>query len=86
MKMILIAILAGSVLLAAIVTPSPATTNPTETSMKKYRYIVECPRCNKASYKYSDSLTLPHVNCGDCLMDHTEIVEMKVVSVSEVRP
>lgn len=54
--------------------------------MTKFRYMLECPRCNKISDTIMDTLKLPHVNCGDCLMDHTEVVEMTITAVSEVKP
>lgn len=43
-----------------------------------YHFNLVCPRCNNTSEHSS-----PHVNCGDCLMNDVEIVEMKVVSVKE---
>ena len=48
-----------------------------------------CPRCGKVSEKvvrveqYSPPL---HVNCGDCLMNDVEIVEMKVLAAENLNP
>jgi hypothetical protein len=47
-----------------------------------YHFELVCPRCNKQSETIADLLLpAPHVNCGDCLMNDVEIVEMKVVSI-----
>jgi hypothetical protein len=52
-----------------------------------YRFHLVCPICNKESETTSDKLVpTPHVNCGDCLMERIEVVEMKVVAVREIAP
>jgi hypothetical protein len=47
-----------------------------------YRFDLVCPRCGKDSDYVSDNKLYPVVNCGDCLMDAVEIVEMKTVKVT----
>lgn len=50
-----------------------------------YRFQVECPKCRKVSEVGAEKLEpLPVVNCGDCLFDLVEIVQMKVVKVEEI--
>jgi hypothetical protein len=51
----------------------------------KYRFHVVCPKCQKTSEVGGDyRVPAPTVSCGDCLMDHVEVVGMKVVKVEEV--
>jgi hypothetical protein len=51
------------------------TPNPT-----KYHFHLVCPRCGKTSEHVSDQrIPSSKVNCGDCLMEAVEIVQMKVV-------
>jgi len=50
---------------------------------RQYHFELICPRCGKVSETVTDSnQPLPHVNCGDCLMDAVEVVEFKIVRVS----
>ena len=50
----------------------------------RYRFDLWCPRCNNKSEAVADHrIPIPHVNCGDCLMEYVEIVEMKVAKVTE---
>jgi hypothetical protein len=51
-----------------------------------YRFWLVCPRCGKESETVSDDRHTPPpvVNCGDCLMDDVEVVEMKVVQVDVI--
>ena len=52
--------------------------------MSTYRFWLVCPRCNKLSQTTAEHrVPPPRLNCGDCLMDHVQIVELKVVSVDE---
>jgi uncharacterized Zn finger protein len=52
---------------------------------RTYRFNLRCPRCGKVSDHVTENREPPPVlNCGDCLMDHTDIVEFVIVSV-EVR-
>jgi len=52
-----------------------------------YHFELICPRCNKtSSTRTTWRIPPPHVNCGDCLMNDVEIVEMKVVAVHEHVP
>lgn len=54
--------------------------------MARFKFNLICPRCQKVSETFGDDRWRnPRVSCGDCLMDAVEIVEMKVVSVEEVR-
>ena len=49
---------------------------------RHYVFDLECPRCGKASRTSGTKENPPpRVNCGDCLMDETEIVEFKIVRV-----
>lgn len=49
-----------------------------------YYFYVVCPKCNKESVVWTEQRTPePTVSCGDCLMDHVEMVQMKVVKVRE---
>jgi hypothetical protein len=41
----------------------------TETTQGRYK----CPKCGKVSVHYDTK----GLNCGDCLMDHTEIVALE---------
>jgi hypothetical protein len=53
--------------------------------MNRYRFILICPKCNKESETVADkSVPPPRVNCGDCLMDRVDIVELKVLSVEVI--
>jgi transcription elongation factor Elf1 len=55
--------------------------------MSHYHFYLVCPRCNKTSETDADKkIPHPSVNCGDCLMDHVEMVEMKVLAVEERIP
>jgi hypothetical protein len=51
---------------------------------KRYHFHLVCPRCGKLSATAANHrVPSPHVNCGDCLMDAIEIIEMKVVKIEE---
>lgn len=51
----------------------------------KYRFHLVCPLCGKESDTWGELYSpAPHVNCGDCLFDRTEVAEMKVVSVDKI--
>jgi transcription elongation factor Elf1 len=50
---------------------------------QRFRWKLECPRCGRDSETVTDTRTPPVVNCGDCLMDDVEVVEFKVVGVTE---
>jgi hypothetical protein len=54
--------------------------------MEKARYLITyiCPFCDKTTDYYADTKEGHRLRCGDCLMDRTEIVELKVVEVKEV--
>lgn len=48
-----------------------------------YTFDMKCPRCNKWSEMVTQNREPPpHVNCGDCLMDDVEVVELKIVKVT----
>lgn len=48
----------------------------------RYRFTLVCPRCGKLSETVQDHrVPGPHVNCGDCLMEAVEVIELKVVNV-----
>jgi hypothetical protein len=51
-------------------------------SRRSYHFDLTCPRCGKISETVSDHrVPPPRVNCGDCLINDREIVEMKVTRV-----
>jgi hypothetical protein len=53
--------------------------------MSEFKFTLICPRCAKTSETVgADRWKNPRVNCGDCLMDAIEIVELKVVKVEEL--
>lgn len=51
----------------------------------RFHFNLVCPRCGKVSETTAEfRAPSPHVNCGDCLMDDVEVVEFKVVRVTEI--
>jgi transposase-like protein len=51
----------------------------------KYRFYLECPRCShEAEFVTDNYWQKPRFQCGDCLMDRVEIVEMKVVTSEQL--
>lgn len=44
---------------------------------KKYRFKTTCPKCGKQDEIPSDTLT-PTVYCGDCMINHVEIIPVKI--------
>ncbi len=47
-----------------------------------YTFDLVCPRCGKESQTTTETkVPPPRVNCGDCLMNDTEVVEFKIVRV-----
>lgn len=46
--------------------------------MVLYRLHLVCPRCGHTAVSVSEQPN-PRMRCGDCLMLHTEIVELKIV-------
>lgn len=49
-----------------------------------YKFTLVCPRCEKVSeLPNRPDRSNPRVNCGDCLLDAVEVVELKVVKVEE---
>jgi len=49
--------------------------------MPHYVYDLHCPRCGKDSTGFSDTNKPPVFNCGDCLMDHVEVVELEITKL-----
>ena len=50
----------------------------------RYRLHLVCPRCDKESETIVDRIIPnPRINCGDCLMERTEVVEMKIISAEQ---
>jgi hypothetical protein len=43
----------------------------------RYQVTLSCPRCGKTSETFGDTAT-PNLKCGDCLMDHVEIVHLVI--------
>jgi hypothetical protein len=54
-----------------------------EQNKMRYKFDLVCPRCGKTSDAVADKRALV-VSCGDCLMDDTEVVEMKIVRVTVI--
>jgi ribosomal protein S27AE len=53
--------------------------------MTRYLFDLVCPYCGKGAVTTDDKrVPPPRVQCGDCLMERTEIVEMKAVRVKEL--
>jgi len=48
-----------------------------------YLLDLECPRCGAISNTVVDK-TAPVINCGECLLDGVEVVELKVTKVTVV--
>lgn len=47
-----------------------------------YKFHLVCPRCNKYSETIGDKYTRnPGLNCGDCLFNDVEFVEMRVIAI-----
>jgi hypothetical protein len=53
-------------------------------SKPQYRIQLFCPRCDKTGETVGTLIPPPRVHCGDCLMDHTEIVEMKILGAEQL--
>ena len=50
-----------------------------------YLIHLVCPKCGKTSELPGYMLPKPpKVHCGDCLMDRTEVVEMKVEAAEQL--
>ena len=49
-----------------------------------YRIHLWCPKCNKESETIGMMVPPPRVKCGDCLMEHTEVVEMRVIAAEQL--
>ena len=49
-----------------------------------FKFTLVCPRCGKGSETVKSGRDNPRVNCGDCLFEAVEIVELKVVKLEEV--
>lgn len=47
------------------------------------RYTLRCPGCNRVSQHVAEKA--PEVQCGDCLMDRTEVVTFRVVDAKPVK-
>jgi hypothetical protein len=47
----------------------------------QYRFELVCPACNRQAEMIGDKRVPPPVlNCGNCLMERVEVVEMRVRS------
>jgi hypothetical protein len=48
-----------------------------------YIFELACPRCGKKERIICAGADqeCPHVNCGDCLWNDVEIVELKIISI-----
>jgi hypothetical protein len=58
-----------------------------DTPKPRYRIALNCPSCGKTSEMVKDwgDGTPPAVNCGDCLMNKVEIVEMTVTGIEALK-
>ena len=53
--------------------------------MATFHFHLVCPGCGKKAESLTGKrVPPPNIKCGDCLMDKTEVVEFKVVSVRNV--
>jgi len=50
-------------------------------SGRSYTFELECPRCKRESVSGSSKVP-SRINCGDCLFNDTEIVELTIVRVT----
>ena len=50
----------------------------------QYRIQLFCPRCDKTHETVGYLIPPPRLQCGDCLMNHAEIVEMKISSAEQL--
>lgn len=48
----------------------------------KYLFLTKCPRCGKKGEAWHESRH-PVINCGDCLMEATEIVALELTLVEQ---
>jgi len=48
----------------------------------KFRFNLCCPKCGRRSFAVLDDPKPPVMNCGDCLVDRTEVVEMRLGSTT----
>lgn len=55
--------------------------------MVRYRFMLTCPKCFGVAYHVQPHRIPPpcSLNCGDCLMNYVEVIELNVVKVEEVR-
>jgi ribosomal protein S27AE len=50
---------------------------------RRYRFDLVCPQCGKESEMVAGlEEPAPRVNCGDCLMERVEMVELRIVRVT----
>ena len=51
-----------------------------------YVFELKCPRCGKQEQIIctGSGQEVPHVNCGDCLWNDVEVVELTIAQVSVV--
>lgn len=50
----------------------------------QYRIQLICPRCDKTHEHVGYLLPAPRIHCGDCLMNHVEIVTMTITSAEQL--
>jgi ribosomal protein S27AE len=53
--------------------------------MTKYVFKLVCPRCGKLSCIGAFDPEPPRVNCGDCLMNDIEVVQLDVAKTFRER-
>ena len=51
---------------------------------KVYRIHLWCPKCKKESETVGMMIPAPKVNCGDCLVERVEVVEMRVFAAEQL--
>lgn len=51
---------------------------------RTFRIEMSCPRCGATHETIRPMVPRPHVNCGDCLMNNHEIVEMTIEFAEQI--
>lgn len=49
-----------------------------------YRIQWFCPKCDKTHETIGNLIPKPQLHCGDCLVNHVEFVQMKVLAAEQM--